>query len=81
MAELVVYRGHQYPANRLPKGADPRQAVPVAEWFRQNRTAGGTPVTSALLSRLRGENPEHKAETPPAPAAPEPPKRQRRNRG
>lgn len=39
MADLVVFEGRQYPADRLPEGVDLKDTMPIAEWFATNRVA------------------------------------------
>lgn len=34
---LVVFKGVQYDADRLPPHVDARQAVPLDQWFAENR--------------------------------------------
>lgn len=48
MSDLVHYRGCQYPADKLPKGADPAEVTPLDEWFAANRVT--TPKHKAILA-------------------------------
>ncbi len=34
---LVIFEGRQYDDDRLPSHVDPKQCVPLAEWFAANR--------------------------------------------
>ncbi|MBP6136575.1 hypothetical protein [Candidatus Neomicrothrix sp.] len=52
MAELVHYRGCQYPVDRLPAGADPAEVTPLDEWFAANRTEA--PKHKAILAPVAG---------------------------
>ena len=52
MPELVHYRGCQYPADQLPKGADPAEVTPLDEWFAANRTEA--PRHKAVLAPEAG---------------------------
>ena len=65
MTDLVHYRGCQYPADKLPKGADPAEVTPLDEWFAANRTprrkavlapdAGGISAEQAAAEQAAAE--------------------------
>lgn len=52
MTDLVHYRGCQYPADKLPKGADPAEVTPLDEWFAANRVTA--PKHKAILAPSSG---------------------------
>ena len=42
MARLVVFRGVQYDADRLPPHVDASACVPIDQWFAENRVVPPT---------------------------------------
>ena len=59
---MVIWNGHQYPSDKLPPQADPKDALPVAEWYTKNRRPA----------------PAHKAEQAPVEPRSEPAERTKR---
>lgn len=48
---LVVFRGIQYDADKLPPHVDARQAVPLERWFAENRSPRRVVVESVSVER------------------------------